>query len=172
MENSPSVKSVAYTYGLLLAAYSILVLVLIYVFNLDQENWVLGVVNTLVSIAIFSAAIKNFKSKNGNFLSLKEALKVGFATAAIAGLVTAIYAYIHYSLVYPEFLDILREKAYMDMAGRGMTDAQIEQAMGITRKTTTPLFFSIITLMSTLFFGFLISLVAGLIMKKENPAQQ
>ena len=59
MENSTSIKSVAYPYGFVLAIYSILALVLIYVFNVAQDNWVVGVINTLVSIAIFVLAIKN-----------------------------------------------------------------------------------------------------------------
>lgn len=170
MENSPSIKPIAYTYGLLLAAYSILVLVLIYAFNLSQENWVLSVVNLLVTIAILSMAIKSYKSKNNNYLSIKEALKVGLATAAIAGLVAAIYAYIHYSFVYPEFVDIVKETAYQNMSDQGLTDAQIETNMKMTEFTMKPWFFATMTLISSLFFGLLISLIAGAIMKKKDPA--
>ncbi|MDX1427995.1 MAG: DUF4199 domain-containing protein, partial [Salegentibacter mishustinae] len=97
MENSTSVKSVAYPYGIVLAIYSIIVLVLLYAFNVDQENWVVGVLNAIVSITIFVLAIKKFKQNNNGFLSIKEALKVGLAVAVISGVIAAIYSYIHYS---------------------------------------------------------------------------
>ncbi|APG59731.1 DUF4199 domain-containing protein [Christiangramia salexigens] len=172
MENSPSVKSIAYTYGVLMAAYSILVLVLVYVFNFDQQSWVVGGINALVSIVLFTLAIKSYKTKNSNYLSIKEALKVGLATALIAGLISAIYVYVHYNFVYPEFLDLMREKAYSDMLDSGMEEKQITQAMEMSSFTTTPWFFATMTIVSSLFFGFLISLIVGLILKKENPAHQ
>ncbi|MDX1762205.1 MAG: DUF4199 domain-containing protein [Christiangramia sp.] len=170
MENSPSIKPIAYNYGLIMAAYSILVLVLIYVFNMDQNNWVIGVINALVSITLITLAIRSYKSKNGNYLSIKEALKVGLASVAIAGVITAIYTYIHYSFVFPEFIEIAKETAYTDMADRGMSDEQMNSAMKMSEFTMKPWFFSVMTLVSSLFFGFIISLIAGAIMKKENPA--
>ena len=170
MDNSPSIKSIAYTYGLLLAAYSILVLVLIYAFNISQDNWVIGAINILVTITILVLAIKNYKSKNSNYLSIKEALKVGLATAAVGGLVAAIYAYIHYSFVYPEFIEIVKETSYQNMTDQGMSDKQISDTMEMTEFTMKPWFFATMTLVSSLFFGLLISLIAGAIMKKQDPA--
>ncbi|QYA26807.1 DUF4199 domain-containing protein [Gramella sp. MT6] len=170
MDNSPSIKSIAYTYGLLLAAYSVLVLVLIYAFNISQDNWIIGVVNILVTIAILALAINNYKSKNNNYLSIKEALKVGLATAAVGGLVAAIYAYIHYSFVYPEFIEMVKETSYQNMSDQGMSDKQISDTMKMTEFTMKPWFFSTMTLVSSLFFGLLISLITGAILKKQDPA--
>ncbi|MFD1095698.1 DUF4199 domain-containing protein [Salegentibacter chungangensis] len=172
MENSPSVKSVAYPYGLMLAIYSILVLVLIYLMNIDQENWVIGTVNSLVTIVLYILALRTFKKKNGGFMKLKEALKVGLAIAAISGIISAVYAYIHYSFVYPEFLDMMYEKSYLDITERNMPQAQTDQALELSKMTLSPLFFATTTLILNLFFGFLISLIVGLIMKRENPAYQ
>ncbi len=170
MDNSPSIKSIAYTYGLLLAAYSVLVLVLIYAFNISQDNWIIGVVNILVTIAILALAINNYKSKNNNYLSIKEALKVGLATAAVGGLVAAIYAYIHYSFVYPEFIEMVKETSYQNMSDQGMSDKQISDTMKMTEFTMKPWFFATMTLVSSLFFGLLISLITGAILKKQDPA--
>jgi len=172
MENSTSIKSVAYPYGTVLAIYSILVLVLLYVFNVAQENWIVGTINTLVSIAIFVLAIKKFKQDNNGFLSLKEALKVGLAVAVISGVIAAIYAYIHYSFVYPEFSEIKYDEAVLQMTEQGIPESQQSQALEMTKMFTSPWFFSTMTLLGSLFFGFIISLIAGLILKRNNPAHQ
>ncbi|UBZ06048.1 DUF4199 domain-containing protein [Salegentibacter mishustinae] len=172
MENSTSIKSVAYPYGFVLAIYSILALVLIYVFNVAQDNWVVGVINTLVSIAIFVLAIKKFKQHNNGFLSLKEALKVGLAVAVISGVITAIYSYIHYSFVYPEYSEMMYDQAVLQMAEQNMPESQQNQALEMTKMFTSPWFFATMALVGSLFFGFIISLITGLILKRENPAHQ
>jgi len=170
MENSTSVKSVAYPYGIVLAIYSIIVLVLLYAFNVDQENWVVGVLNAVVSITIFVLAIKKFKQNNNGFLSIKEALKVGLAVAVISGVIAAIYSYIHYSFVYPEFAEMKYDEAVLQMSEQNMTESQQSQALEMTKMFISPWFFATMTLVSSLFFGFIISLITGLILKRENPA--
>jgi len=44
------------------------------------------------------------------------------------------------------------------------------QAGDVMDITTSPWFFATVTLISSLFFGFLISLIAGAIMKKQDPS--
>ena len=66
-------------------------------------------------------------------------------------------------------LDFSREQ--MIEQNPNMTQEQIETAMGMSAKFMSPVFMSAIAMLATLFFGFIISLFAGLIMKK-NPPQQ
>ena len=48
----PSIKPIAYTYGLYSALLSIAGLVILYVLNLES-HWILSVVSTIVTIFIF-----------------------------------------------------------------------------------------------------------------------
>lgn len=170
MENSSSVKAVAFPYGLLLALYSILVLVLIYVFNVQRDNWVVAIFNAAVTITFFVVALKQFKKNNAGYISLTQALKVGLAVAVVSGFIVAVYSYLHYSFVYPEFSEMIYDEALLKMEEQNLPEAQRDKALEITSFTTSPLFFATMTLVSSLFFGFLISLITGLILKKENPA--
>lgn len=169
MEESASIKPIAYSYGGLLAIYSILVLVLIYAFNISQNNWMLAIINFIITVLIFVMAIKAYKAKNGGFLSLKEALKTGLAVAAIAGVISAIYAFLHYTFIYPEFAEAMREQSIMQMTERGISEADQEKALQVTGFTSSPLFLATMSLVSSLFFGFIISLIAGAIMKQNRP---
>lgn len=173
MENQKnSLKQIATTYGTLLALLSILVLVVMYVANIEKD-WAIFIVNIGLTVLIFVYALKTYKQANGNFLSLGEALKVGLATAAIGGVIAAIYAYIHYTFIYPEYIDTILDEARMQMADQSqkMTEEQMEQALDFTKSLTSPFMMATISLIGTLFFGFIISLVAGLVMKRENPAK-
>ena len=169
MENSLSIKPVALPYGVLLALYSILVLVLIYVFNVEQGNWIVAIFNATITIAIFVLALQQYKKSNSGYISLSQSLKVGLAVAVIGGAITAVYAYIHYNFVYPEFSEMLYDQAVLQMEEQNLPEAQKNQALEITSYTTSPLFFATMTLLSSLFFGFLISLITGAIIKKESP---
>lgn len=169
MEKSTSIKSLAYQYGLILAVYSIFVLVVLYVMNVQEQNWMVGTLNVIVTIIIFVAALKTFKNNNGGYMSLSEALKLGLAVAAVGGLIVAIYSYFHYSFIHPEFVEMARENAMLEISSQGMGEAQMKQAKEMSEIFTSPIFFATISLILTLFSGFIISLIAGLIMKKDRP---
>ena len=51
-----------------------------------------------------------------------------------------------------------------------MSDEQIEQSIQMMSFTTTPFFLSTATLIMSVFFGFITSLVIGLIIKKKDPS--
>jgi hypothetical protein len=171
MENqNPSLKQIAINYGLLLALVSILLMVVMYVANIEK-SWMISIVSMALTIFLLFSAIKAYRHGNGGFLKLGEGLKVGLATAAIAGVVAGLYAYLHYSFVYPEYIDIILEEAREGMASQsqGMTDEQVEQALQFTEMFTTPFMMATFSLIGSLFFGFIISLFSGLILKRDNP---
>lgn len=166
---TPSIKPIAYTYGVYSALVSIAGLVIMYAANMDK-NWILSIVSAVLSILIFVYGIKAFKNANANVLSLGQAIKVGLAIAVIAGVITAIYSYVHYEFVYPEFIDIQRETAYTQMmeANPNMTDEQVEQALGISNIFMNSTFFSLSAVLGSLIFGLIVSFIAGLIMRSEH----
>ena len=169
MENqSPSIKSIGFNYGIILALVSIIVLVIMYIGNIEK-SWPLSIGSMIATIIVFIYGIKAYKNANGNLLSVKEAIKVGLAIAVIGGIIAAIYSYIHYSMIYPEFIEMTKETSYQQMMERNpnMTDEQASQAMDMSSMFMTPAFFSLMSIIGSLFFGLIISIIAGLIMKQE-----
>tara|TARA_Y100000815_G_C13001583_1_gene371929 strand:+ start:38 stop:550 length:513 start_codon:yes stop_codon:yes gene_type:complete len=166
---TPSIKPIAYTYGLYSALLSIAGLIIMYVANMDK-NWILSSISVVVSILIFVYGIKAFKTANANILSLGQAIKVGLAIAVIAGVITAIYSYVHYEFIYPEFIEMQKETAYNQMIEQNpnMTDEQVEQAMSISNLFMNSTFFSLSSILGSLIFGLIVSLIAGLIMKNDR----
>ena len=165
----PSIKPIAYTYGLFLALISIAMLVIMYVGNI-QKSWILSILSMVLTVVVFVYGIKTYKQKNNGFLTLGDAIKVGLAIAVIGGVISAVYSYIHYSYVYPEFIEMTLDEARLQIAERSpnMSEEQIEQTLEVSKMFTSPIFFSLMSVVGSLFFGIIISLIAGLVMKKEN----
>ncbi|MAP54970.1 MULTISPECIES: DUF4199 domain-containing protein [Altibacter] len=169
---TPSVKKIALNYGLLLALGTIVVSVIVYVLGMHMDQpWWQSALNFIIMAAAIVYGLKTFKKESGGFLSLGEAIKTGLAISLVAGVIGSIFTYIFVTVIEPDFvtqlLDVTREN--MIEQNPQMTEEQLEMAMGMTEKFMTPWFMTAMGLIASLFFGFIISLIAGLIMKQNRP---
>lgn len=161
------------TYGLYLGFASLLVAVLNYAFgNIYKPHWVINVVNFIISIAFIVLGIKAFKSLNNGFLKIGEAIKIGLGISLISALISIFYILIFTNVIEPNFQENMRaylEQMYLTKFP-DMDEAMVENAVNMASKFTSPVMMSAFMLVGSLFFGLLISLIAGAIMKKDEPA--
>lgn len=167
-----SIKKNALTFGLLLGLASIALSVISYVMGVHLERpWWLSVLGILLMVAFLYQGIKTYKTENGGFLSLGEALKVGLAISVIAGIISALYNYVFVTVIEPDFvnqmLDLTREQ--MLEQNPNMTEEQTEMALNMTAKFMNPTIMGAMAIIFTLFLGFIISLITGLVMKQPKP---
>lgn len=170
MENETSdLKKLATTYGFLLGITSILLVVIGYVLNM-QKNWVFSLIGFISIIAFIILPVKKFKTDNNGFLTLSQALKIGLAVAVIGGIIYAVYSYIHYSYIQPDFIDQIMEEAAINIekTNPDMPEDQKAVALEWTKKMSTPGVLSTFAIIGNLFLGFIVSLIGGLIMQKKQ----
>jgi len=167
-----SVKKIALNYGLVLALLSIAVNVIAYVTDnhLDRPWWV-SVLGAAVLIGVIVYGLKAFKIENSGFLSLGEAIKVGLAISLIAGIVGALYNFIFITYIEPEFVNQMLDTARAQMIEQNpeMGQEQMDMAIGISEKMMQPSIMFALGIIGSLFFGFIVSLISGLIMKNNRP---
>ncbi len=167
-----SVKKIALNYGALWGLAGIASLIVAY--SMDAHigtNYVKSIVDTLVMIAAIVLGLKAFKKENGGYMSLGEALKTGLGISVIAGIIGAVFFYIFISFIDPGMMDKMLEyqREQMVLQGNNMTSEQIDQAMEMSKNFMQPWLMSTFAVIGTLFFGFIVSLISGLIMKRTNP---
>ena len=167
-----SVKKIALNYGILLALLSIVLAVFSYVTdNHIDRPWWLSVISTVVMIVIIVYGLKAFKKDNGGFLSIGESIKVGLAISLISGIIYAIYSYIFVTIIEPDFvtqmLQFTEEKIITD--NPDITEAQLNMTMDMTEKFMGPMMMTAFAIIGSLFFGFIISLISGMILKQKRP---
>ena len=116
--------------------------------------------------------IKTCKAGNENYLSLGEALKTGLAIALVAGIIGSIFSYLFITVIEPEFavnmLEASRVKLIDD--NPNMTQEQMDMTLAMTEKFMSPGIMVAFSIIGSLFIGFIVSLIAGLIMKNSRPA--
>lgn len=172
MENQQSsTKQIMLTYGVYLGLASILINVINYaVGNIyEPEAWV-QIVGIVASVVLIVLALKQFKFGNGGLMSLGQALKIGVGAALISAVVYIIYMFVFTSAIEPDFFVNMQEVQYQKVLEQypNMSDEQLEMTQknmenfsGIGPTSAMLFIFSI-------FFGFVISLIAGLIMKRTE----
>lgn len=158
-------------YGLLLGFASVLINVVLYSMGKTYEpHWSVGVISIGVTVVIIILGIKKIKDLNGGFLSLSEALKTGLGIALISGLITVAYTLIFTNFIEPEYYARMMEVSQQNMIETypNFTDEQLEASMEMAKKMSGPVMTSAIAIIGSLFFGFIIALIGGLIMKKSD----
>ncbi|CAM4039831.1 DUF4199 domain-containing protein [Gillisia hiemivivida] len=175
MENQQATaKKFVLNYGLLLGIVSVIFGVIMYVTNVYLDPGIIyTLIGFLVLITIISLGIKAFKSENGGFLSLGEAIKVGIGVAVIGGIIAAVWSFVLMNYIEPDYMNQMMEvnREKMVESSPDLTEAQLDAAAEMTSKFTSPIMVVAFSLVGNLFFGLIISLIAGLIMKNKNPME-
>ena len=129
------------------------------------------VIGMLVFIAVLVYGIKAFKKQNGGFLSIGQALKVGIGIALIAALLGALWMLLLTNVLEPDYMEQVSEVQREQMMERfpDMSEAQMEQAMEMNAKFSSPWITIASSIVVNLFIGFLVALIAGAIMKQKRP---
>ena len=170
MENQKtSSKQIMLNYGIMLGLASIILNVIIYAMGMTYApHWSVGLIGIAIMIGFIVMGIKNLKEQNGGFLSLGEALKTGVGIALIAGLVGVVYTLIFTNFIEPDYFAKMLEAQEQQLIDYGMTDEQIENQLSMTEKLSGPTMAAGMAIIGSVFLGFIISLIGGLVMKHSD----
>ena len=169
---TPSVKKIAMTYGVLWGLGTIILGVIGYVTNNYLErSWTTSLIGIAIMIAAIVFGLKAFKKDSGGYMSFGEGLKTGMAITLIAALIGAIWTYLFVTVIEPDFVTLLLERTQEQMLEQNpdMTDEQIDVAIEMTERFTQPWLMSTFSIIGSLFFGFITSLICSAVMKVNRP---
>ena len=173
MENQAGIikKSIMLNFGLILGFVSIIIQLLNYVFgDIYEPHWGLMVVSFAVTTVVIILGIKKLKEGQDGLLSLGEAIKTGLGIALISAIVYSIYLVLFVNVIEPEFfarIAQIQEQTIIDNYPE-LSDEQLESAIGNAAMFNSIGVHVTMTLIFSLFFGLIISLIGGLVMKKEE----
>ena len=172
MNNQSSLKSLVINYALLLAGISIAFNLMLFFLDMHyQQSQASGIVGIVIMIGVIIYAFIQFKKNNEGFISLSESLKIGLGISAVAALIGVVYSFILSEFLDPNLMqkaiDFQMEK--MRIENPEMTQDQLENIRSMQEKFSGPLIRSAFQIIGSLFIGFIISLIGGLIVKKVRP---
>jgi hypothetical protein len=167
MENAkPNLGKVAFKWALISLVTSI---VFTYVWQFANVNPTSPVVYVgfIPFIAFLLMAIKEYKDQSGGFIKFGEAFLAGFLFSVFAGLMTAVFTYVYYTILSPQAYQLILDAQRAGMEAKGLSSDQIDAGMEITTKYGT-LITAIASIIVTPIIGAIIALIGAAIFKKER----
>jgi hypothetical protein len=170
MEEKLTIKQVGIKYGIYLALVSILYTLILQILGLAAKQ-ALGYVGIIFVIIALYLAHRDYKRSN-EYMSYGQGLGISMIIVTISSVLSSLFSYIYIKFVDSSMLDVIREQGIIQMEERGMSDAQIEQAMEMQARFTTPEMILIFGILGGIFFGFIVSLIVTAITKKSPPVME
>lgn len=170
MEEKLTTKQVGMKYGIYLALISIIYSLILQIAGL-AANQALGYVGFIFTIIALVMGHNEFKKSN-EFMSYGQGLGISMIIISISAVLSSIFSYVYIKFVDDSILETIRIKAEEQMMNQGLSDAQIEGAMEMQAKFSTPEMIMVFGLLGAIFFGFIIALIVTAITKKTDPELQ
>ena len=111
------------------------------------------------------------EESEGKYLTYGKGVGSGTLISLYSGLMSSVYTYIHFKFVNPNFADYQLEMIRAKWAAAGMSDAQMEQAEGITRTMMGPGVQAVLTPILVVIIGLICSLIIAAILKRNPPEE-
>lgn len=169
-EQKVSMLRHAITYGTYTSIGFILVSLLFYVLDVNRTSWVNYLTFLLLIAGIYMGA-KSYRDQiSGGFLSYGRSLGIGVLISLVVGVVMGIYTYLFFQFFDPAELVKIVDAAEQQMAEKGLTDEQIDQAMAISKKFMTAPVMSVSALFGMVMYGTVFSLIISIFVKKDDDS--
>ena len=142
-------------------------------FFLDQHyqgGAFVNLINFLISLTIILLAQIAFKKDNGGYLNLSDSLKLGLGISLINSILGVLFFFVLSNFLDPNMtektLQIVEQR--LIEGNPEISQQELDTFIEATRQAMTPFTLSTAIIMASLFFGFLISLITGLFLKKSK----
>lgn len=170
MENTqPTTGKFALKYGLLLGGISVAFGLMLYFMDMHyQQSMSIFVVSIVIMLAVILLALYQFKKENGGYMTFGEALKIGVGLCLIGGIISMLFQLLLSNVIDPGMVDKQLELARAKMVDYGMTPEQIDSQMEMSKKFSGPLIQAAFGFIASIFFGFILTLIPALVMKKSE----
>jgi hypothetical protein len=160
-------------YGLVLA-FGNIVLTLVFFFlgyqtdKMLQGRWITSLLPLAMTILVMWLGIKAAREETKDrSLSYGKGVGTGVLIALYAGLIGAIYTFVHFTFINPNFADYAIDMVRQQWIARGLSDSQMDAAEKFTRLMYKPAVLAIIGAILSPLIGLIISLILAAFLKRK-----
>lgn len=166
---APTTRQTGIRYGLILGVISIAYFVVLSVAGVNMSGGPAQWAGLLFSLIIFILAHKYFKENGDGYMSYGQGIGIAFWTSLVSSVLSSAFTFVYVSFVDSSFVENLKQQQIEKMQEQGMSDAQIDQAMGFAEMFMSPTSMLIFGIVGGIFFGILVGLVVTIFTQKANP---
>lgn len=129
-----------------------------------------SIVPAIITFVVLYFAIKKHKEEDlGGYITFGRCVKLGALIGLISGVAIGLFAAVYHGFIRPDIMVDAMELQKEKMLEAGQSEAQVEQAMEMSKMFTGPVALGILSILSSVFWYALFSLLVGGIMKKTRP---
>ena len=173
MEEStaPSVttRSVGTRYGVIMAVISIVMFVGMSVASMDMNSGIGRWLGIPVLLVILYLAQKYFIDNGDGFMSYGQGIGITFWLSLVSLVIYIVFFYVYIKFIDSSFVENVKQQQIDQMAERGMSDEQIDQAMSFSAAFMTPEMMAVFGLLGGMFFNMLCGVILTIFTQKKNP---
>lgn len=155
-------------YGLIISAILVVLSVLFYILNINQERWAQWIGVAIMFVGIVITCI-NYAKINDGYVTFGNVFGNGFKATMIITVITVIFSVVML-MIFPDIKDKAIEVSRAEMEKKGASEDQIEMGINFTKKFFLA-FMVVGGLIFSLFFGAIASLV-GAAAAQKKPMKQ
>lgn len=173
-EATVSPRPISLRYGMILGLASLILSIGLMMSGLidysgQKSNILSNILSWGLIIGFLYVAINEHKMKElGGYISLGRCAKIGFWVGLFSGVITAIGMGIYFQFIDPSFFDNVFEQMRDNFEAKGMSEADIDNAISMTKKFMSPTMMAVFGIVGSLIFDTVIGLLIGLILRKER----
>lgn len=169
-EKSKSTFKFNLTYGLITGAAVIILSLIFYVLELPFDSPIVKYAPFLIFIGGMVYGAHMYKNEFGNgFMTYGKAFGTSYLIGIYAAILASIYGFIYMSYIDPGIINQILEVTEQTLLDQGnMTDAQIDQALELTKKIASPGVANIMGLVWYAVILAIVSLITSIFVKNEE----
>jgi hypothetical protein len=159
------------TYGIFLSIVMIVFTLVLYLLNMSTEKWPRYINFIFILAGVIMAAVAYKNKYQSGFITYSQSLTVGFMTGLFAAIISSVFTFLFISYLGEAYIADLLEIAEEEMLASSpdLSDEELDMALNFSRKLMNPLWITIISFFSTVFFSLLFALIGSIFIKKEQP---
>lgn len=166
-KQEPSTLKYALNAGALLGIV-LMIVALIQSLLAMYDSKIFQFISYAVLIAGLLYAIKSYRDNElGGYITYGNIVGLGTLTALFAGIISGFIFYLYLKFVDDSMIAFIYSKAEQDMYDKNLSDEQIATSMEYMKSFTSAGMIALMSVLGNTFFGLVISLIAGIFLKKE-----
>ena len=159
-------------YGALLGGISVVFGLMLFSMDMHYQNETsTTIVSLVLSLGVIVFAQYSYRKDNEDYMSLSQGIKMGLGMGAISGLINVAYFLVLSNVLDPEMMNKALEMGmnqFLDQNPEASQD-MINQVESMQEKFSGPIISSSFLIIASLLTSFVISLITGLILKRNRP---
>jgi hypothetical protein len=170
MEEKVNIWKANLTSGLILALTGIAFTLVLYFLDLSLNKTV-GYILVPIQLVLLYFLLKSYRDNymHGQ-ITYGQAVGAGVVIFVYYAIIMAVFTYLLWTVIDPGLVKKSMAIAEEGMAKKGLPQASIDAGMAFTAKIMKPSIMSIFTIIGSMFFGVIYTLLVSIFIKKEgNP---